>query len=632
MSGIVGVVGTQRQAASGGESSLTPMLAGLRKRGVAKTDWLISQNAAFGCRQTLTESLREQGGPLVSPDGRWGIVVDGSIDNHAEILSQLNRPQLTSRGESTAETILQAWLAWGVSTPLKLRGAFAFFVIDFQSQRWWLVRDHCGSRPLFYAQLNAEFVFASSLEALKSHPAFEVQFNHLAIRHYLSTLRLHFDDQTLLQGVYNVRPGEIVVGSAAGRYCQKYWPPAVSGSAASGPVGSEMFQLNYDQAVESLEEILVEAVDAGRRTTSSGSVTAAPGTSQRWGILLDGELDSGLLARLAADSLAAGQDWTQCVPQASLNHQEFLDRWQSMVADQSLPLSSPNDVYYFAAAESLRGSVDQLLVSEGMNEYFYGSAIPFWAGMDYDRAAKLVNWQQTEGADVRGSLIRQYGRDRFFSPADHFLSVNGLIPRASLVSLYRPEIWGLADADRGVERHYDRLLQTGDRESMAQAQARVLADLNLENRLLRLDRAVTENGIHWRAPFTGRRVLDFAARLPYHFKIDLNPREPQPWLSSADLQSRGSLQSKRIIKSVARRWLAGELNQAPPQTATRKALHQCQHEWLPWIEQRLQSSSFARETFQPEALQAIVRQPGAGALWCWPVVNLVMWADELGSR
>jgi len=630
MSGILGIVNIGGHSAAELEKSISPMMAGLRgqrggprasqsqwfKEDNSPREWVISRNVAMGCRQTRAEAAVEHPSSMISSDGRWGIVVDGTLYNREEVASELRRKDLAARTESTVETFLQAWLAWGISAPLKLDGSFAFFVIDFLAQRWWLVRDHCGSRPLFYTQIQDQFVFASSIAALKCHPAFEVQFNHLAIRNYLSTLRLNLDDQTLYQGVHTVRPGEIVIGSAQGRCRAPYWQPRLDLSPS----------LAYDQAVEDLEAVFIQATKIGNSAPDGGgpSIDSAP---HRQGILLDGELDSSLLARLMADQSVKGGEFVDCVSHANLDGQEFLDRWQWMVAEQSLPLSSPYDVYYHAAADSLKGKVDQLLVSDGINEYFYGSEIPYWAGTDYDRAGKLTEVDLNRGGDVRSSLIRQYGKDRFFSPADHFLSVNGLIPRATLMSLYRATAWEQADADRSLERYYDSLLQSQEEESMAQSQARVLAELNLENRLLRLDRTLSENGLQWQAPFTGRKVLDYAMRFFYHFKIDIDRNEKQPWLSSAELQQRGSLQSKRIVKSVARRWLAGDLNRPVQTTLPQQTLHQCQTNWLPWVEDRLRSSSFAKELFQEEPLQAIVRQSGAGALWCWPIINLVLWAD-----
>jgi asparagine synthase (glutamine-hydrolysing) len=43
----------------------------------------------------------------------------------------------------------------------KLRGMFAFCVVDLQTKQAWLVRDHVGIKPLYYVVDNNILSFAS---------------------------------------------------------------------------------------------------------------------------------------------------------------------------------------------------------------------------------------------------------------------------------------------------------------------------------------------------------------------------------------------------------------------------------------------------------------------------------------
>ena len=47
---------------------------------------------------------------------------------------------------------------------------FAFCVADVIENKWWLVRDRCGIKPLFYSQIGNDFVFASSIKAITQAP------------------------------------------------------------------------------------------------------------------------------------------------------------------------------------------------------------------------------------------------------------------------------------------------------------------------------------------------------------------------------------------------------------------------------------------------------------------------------
>jgi len=50
-----------------------------------------------------------------------------------------------------------------------LRGMFAFAIWNEDSGRLFLARDRMGIKPLYYAQRNGTFMFASEIKALLAH-------------------------------------------------------------------------------------------------------------------------------------------------------------------------------------------------------------------------------------------------------------------------------------------------------------------------------------------------------------------------------------------------------------------------------------------------------------------------------
>jgi asparagine synthase (glutamine-hydrolysing) len=97
---------------------------------------------------------------MQSHDGRYVIVFNGEIYNHAEL-----RPQLTPsggwRGTSDTETLLEAYRAWGVNCLERLNGMFAFAIWDQLERRLFLARDRMGVKPLYYAYGGRNFAFGS---------------------------------------------------------------------------------------------------------------------------------------------------------------------------------------------------------------------------------------------------------------------------------------------------------------------------------------------------------------------------------------------------------------------------------------------------------------------------------------
>ena len=571
--------------------------------------------------------------PWVSPDHRFALVYNGEIYNDDVLRDQLNSKGYRFHTRCDTEVLMNAWLEWGPGCVHRLRGMFAFGIADLVENRWWLVRDRCGVKPLFYSQIGNDFVFASSVKAIARHPGFSAQPDLVTIRHYLATLRLTFDQQTVFKDVRTVRPAEIV-SCAAGRISQEfYWSP-------EQPV---LDGVGFDEAVDELENRLQESVSM--RLKSDVPV----------GMMLSGGVDSNTLASLTlklngqpmvgrcgggvepgGDSQDSDFHYAAGVAQrlgfeydeVRVPEDDYRQTWLDLLEDYGTPLSTPTDAIIYQVARSLKRQVGVAIGGEGADEAFCGYDIPHWSGRDFDRSA-TINGLPTDQAELaRASLLRQYGRDCFYSPSDHYLITNGLIPRNTQSALFNELMWPQADSNRAVEKYYDQLFQSQGDRPMVQKYAHVLFRLNLESLLGRLDSATMAASLEARVPYTDHPVVEQAFRIPHEFKIDVSPTETQPWLSSLELAQRGSLRAKRILRSVAKRWMPAKLAERPKMsfpTPLGKWLHS---DWKPWLNQKLHSSPFAREMFRGEALEDLKNLPASLSMWNWPILNLAMWGDR----
>jgi asparagine synthase (glutamine-hydrolysing) len=111
--------------------------------------------------------------PMATPDGRFVVVFNGEIYNHAEIRREL---QALGRGDwrtdhSDTEVLLFAFREWGIDCLHRFRGMFAFAMWDNRDRRMWFVRDRIGIKPLYYVQRGDRFNFASEIKALLEDPA-----------------------------------------------------------------------------------------------------------------------------------------------------------------------------------------------------------------------------------------------------------------------------------------------------------------------------------------------------------------------------------------------------------------------------------------------------------------------------
>ena len=501
-------------------------------------------------------SIRDiEGGkqPLVSQNGRFVVVFNGEIYNDDEIKTELQQHGVSLKSRCDTEVLVEAWNVWGQDCVTKLRGMFAFAILDRLSGEVWLVRDRCGIKPLFYSQVGGDFVFASSIAAIRKHPCFSSQPNFASIRHYLQTLRLTLDRETVFKGIYTLLPAESIHIAGQDRQHRIYWKLPDSTDAS----------LEFDEAVHQLEHDLRDAVKM--RLKSDVPV----------GIMLSGGVDSNILAKFTrqqsdtnligvcgggVDDGAndAGGDFLyaqKCASETGFDYAEtrvdgdtYLSTWHSLIAQYETPVSTPTDAIIFQVARQLKQSVGVAIGGEGADEAFCGYSIPHWSGNDFDRSDRLAIIQTARAGEIRDSLVRQYGRYQFSSASDHYLSTNGLIPQAAQRALFKPCYGNDAGADEVTESYYDQLFGAHGDLPMAEKYARVLFQVNLESLLGRLDSATMAAGLEARVPYTDHRIVERAFRLPHRFKIDCDPRESRPWLSSSELDARGSLRSKRVLR------------------------------------------------------------------------------------
>jgi asparagine synthase (glutamine-hydrolysing) len=124
---------------------------------------------------------------------------NGEIYNYRQIAETL---QLENATET--ETVLAAYLRWGIDCVSRFRGMFAIAIYDDGTLH--LVRDRLGKKPLFFAQQKARFVFASEIKGLLPFLP-SVRMNDDALMGYLSFLA-PTAPHTFFEGIEKVAPGE----------------------------------------------------------------------------------------------------------------------------------------------------------------------------------------------------------------------------------------------------------------------------------------------------------------------------------------------------------------------------------------------------------------------------------------
>lgn len=166
-------------------------------------DW----NVGFAHTRLAILDLSERGRQPMRRLDRYVITFNGEIYNFPVLRQELEATGYTLSSGSDTEVILLGYAAWGLQLLPRLRGMFAFAILDEQEKRVLLARDPLGIKPLYIQQSAGQFRFASEVRALQAASPNPAAISARAIGHYLS-FGSAGSRQSILQGISALQPGE----------------------------------------------------------------------------------------------------------------------------------------------------------------------------------------------------------------------------------------------------------------------------------------------------------------------------------------------------------------------------------------------------------------------------------------
>ncbi len=166
--------------------------------------------------------------PMASHAGRYVIVFNGEIYNHAELRERLrseSRAPAAWRGHSDTEVLLEAIAAWGLPATLeRCVGMFAFALWDRHERTLSLARDRLGEKPLYYGYAGDTFMFASELKALTRHPAWQGDIDRDAVHLFMRHSHVP-SPHSIYQGIHKLGAGRFLQRKSGDRegVLHTYW-------------------------------------------------------------------------------------------------------------------------------------------------------------------------------------------------------------------------------------------------------------------------------------------------------------------------------------------------------------------------------------------------------------------------
>ncbi|MEZ4600275.1 MAG: asparagine synthase (glutamine-hydrolyzing) [Syntrophotaleaceae bacterium] len=476
--------------------------------------------------------------PISNRDDTLWIIYNGEAFNYIELKEDLLKKGYCFKTETDTEVVLALYEEYGPRCLEKINGQFAIAIWDTRSKKLFLARDRVGIRPLFYTNWNGKFSFASEIKALFVDPDIPRAIDLQALSQ-IFTFWTTITPKTAFENIQELPPGHFMFVSAAG--------PSRPEAFWRVPFGrpEEHWTGSFGEACEELHSLLKDSV----RLRLRADVPV--------GAYLSGGLDSSITTALVANnfnnhlktfSLGFQENpfdessyQKQMVAFLGTEHSEICvtnrhirEDFPQVIWQCEKPLVRTGPVPLYSLSKLVRDSrFKVVLTGEGADEVFGGYNIykeaklrQFWARQPDSKWRPLLVqrlYPYIFNDASRAKLFLQ----QFFSvkPGDlddpyfsHQVRWRNSGKNTALFSeSVRAELSGYNPLGALASRLPDDF---DKRDPFSRAQFLEM-DIFLSNYLLSSqgDRVGMGNSIELRLPFLDFRVIEFAAKLPPHWKI-----------------------------------------------------------------------------------------------------------------
>jgi len=524
MCGIAGFIDPSLSAEEGA-APLQRMLDLLAHRGPDGAGTHLAPGLGLGMRRLSIIDLEGGWQPIWNENESIGVVFNGEIYNYLELRRELIAGGHEFRTHTDTEVLVHLYEQLGDSMFAKLRGMFAFALLDTNKNRLLIARDHFGQKPLYYTTNGERLAFASELKSLLALPWVDRDRDPDAFLDYVSWLslpspRTHFRHiRKLPAGCFLSVPLHGLQSFEPHRYW-RYELDEVPDLTALEP------------AVEELDACLRDSVKVHLRADVPVGVLLSSGLDSRVVTTYAQELQEGKMQTFSVgfggpDSEAAGAAATAREIGAKhhgleLTSDDLLHNIERIAWHLDEPVGDPAAFAVLKVCELARGHVKVLLSGEGSDELFAGYDARYLGIMaTLKRSEKLRRFAPLVPAADPAARPSRW--QRLGIRAHHTRASEALTLRIEGLPGDVRRLHGLTpDQLRRLRQRADVIAASVYRPQRDVLSELLALDLDwqlAESLLQKADKMSMGASIELRTPILDVRVAELAARMPSALKL-----------------------------------------------------------------------------------------------------------------
>lgn len=496
---------------------LERMTMGLFHRGPDSSGLYHQGPIAMGHRRLAIIDLNKSHQPMMSQEGRYVLTYNGELYNFQDLRQELEELGHKFYTKGDTEVLLAALIQWKEAALLKLQGMFAFAFWDAQEELLLLARDSFGIKPLYICQNENSLFFSSELKSLLLHPAVSSEIDPNAIGLYLECQFIPTPFTPFLK--IRKLPAAHFLCMKKGHIEQKrYWTPSYL----------PKFEFDEKTAMQRLEAEL-------QRSVRSMLIADVP-----LGVFVSGGIDSSLIAALVqevsgkkAKIFSIGFNDIHNEHEHAARIAQFLgaEFYPLVIQAEDMigaldhmpdePLGDQAVLPTLLLSKLARHHVKVVLTGEGADEVFAGYSnyakrlqeAPLCERWRFARFLYPFMPTKLRKNRLVKALARPISRRYSTIPTLFDSEMHKNLLTADFYAAQKVSLESIAEAHYfacNSNAYLDRMLHID--------QSLWLAD----DLLMKVDHATMAYSLEARVPYLDHKLVEFAARLPAHFKLRKN--------------------------------------------------------------------------------------------------------------
>ena len=472
-------------------------------------------NISMGFRRLSIIDLDCGHQPIYNEDETLVLTFNGEIYNYKDLRKELVELGHKFRTQTDSEVLIHGFEEWGEKLLSRLRGMFGFAIYNKKDHSVFIARDFFGIKPMHYAIVDNELVYASEIKSILEFPKYKKKFNYKALDNYLS-FQYVVPPETFFEGIYCLLPGHYMWYRDGKVKTTRYFEATFEPDK----------NLKVNDAVNNIEKAFENSVNAHK--ISDVEV----------GCFLSSGVDSSYVSTYFADqkTFTVGFDFGEKYNEISwaenlskeigvehhthlIGSEEFWSTVPKVQYHMDQPLADPSCIALYFVCNLASQFVKVVLSGEGADELFggytvynephvfkfYQAIIPQKMRYALARFAKKMPHIKGRGYILRGARKTE---DKFIGNAFMYddTEKRQILKDDSIVT--RPQDL--------CKKFYDRVKSYDEVTKMQ------YLDINLwmvGDILLKADRMSMANSLELRVPFLDREVWKVARTIPTKYRI-----------------------------------------------------------------------------------------------------------------